>query len=165
MSRTGGRGKGRDDLMTIGEVAARSGLAPSAIRFYEAEGLITSTRAPGGQRRFARHTLRRLAFVRAARRVGLPLRDVAASLRTLPPHRAPTKAEWAKLSRGWRVRLDERIGDLERLRDDLTGCIGCGCLSLTSCRLSNPDDAASTNGTGARFLLGDDPGRLVERDA
>ncbi|MGH2630984.1 MAG: redox-sensitive transcriptional activator SoxR [Actinomycetota bacterium] len=159
------RAMGRDDQLAIGEVAARSGLAPSAIRFYEAEGLITSTRAPGGQRRFARHTLRRLAFIRAARRVGLPLRDVAASLRTLPPHRAPNKAEWAKLSRGWQGRLDDRIADLERLRDDLTGCIGCGCLSLTSCRLSNPDDVASTNGTGARFLLGDDPDSFIERPA
>jgi len=146
----------RDDLLTIGEVAARSGLAASAIRFYEAEGLIASTRTPSGQRRFARHTLRRLAFVRAARRVGLSLDDISTSLRTLPAHRAPTKAEWATISRAWRRRLDERIEDLERLRDDLAGGIGCGCLSLASCRLYNPDDAASATGTGPRFLLGEE---------
>jgi MerR family redox-sensitive transcriptional activator SoxR len=152
----------RDDMLPIGEVAARSGLASSAIRFYEAEGLISSTRSPAGQRRFARHTLRRLAFIRAAQRVGLSLADVAGSLRTLPDDRAPTKAEWARLSRTWRRRLDERIVDLERLRDDLTGCIGCGCLSLTSCRLYNPDDAAAVNGSGPRFLLGDDPDAFIE---
>ena len=146
----------RDDLLTIGEVAARSGLAASAIRFYEAEGLIASTRTPSGQRRFARHTLRRLAFVLAARRVGLSLDDIATSLRVLPARRAPTKAEWATISRTWRQRLDERIIDLERLRDDLTGCIGCGCLSLASCRLYNPGDAANASGTGPRFLLGEE---------
>jgi MerR family redox-sensitive transcriptional activator SoxR len=154
----------RDDRLAIGELAARSGLATSAIRFYEAEGLITSTRSTGGQRRFPRHTLRRLAFIRAAQRVGLSLADVGASLRTLPPDRAPTKAEWARLSRAWRGRLDDRITDLERLRDDLTGCIGCGCLSLRSCRLSNPDDAAASNGDGPRFLLGDDPDAFIELD-
>lgn len=152
----------RDDMLPIGEVAARSGLTSSAIRFYEAEGLISSTRSPAGQRRFARHTLRRLAFIRAAQRVGLSLADVAGSLSTLPDDRAPTKAEWARLSRTWRRRLDERIADLERLRDDLTGCIGCGCLSLTSCRLYNPDDAAAGNGSGPRFLLGDDPDTFIE---
>jgi MerR family transcriptional regulator, redox-sensitive transcriptional activator SoxR len=151
--------KRRDDLLAIGEVAARSGLAASAIRYYEAEGLITSTRSPTGHRRFARHTLRRLAFIRAARRVGLSLDDVAASMRPLPAHRAPTKAEWATISRTWRTTLDERIADLERLRDDLTGCIGCGCLSLVSCRLYNPGDGASATGTGPRYLLGDDPAR------
>ena len=155
----------RDDQLTIGEVAERSGLATSAIRFYEGEGLISSTRAPSGQRRFARHTLRRLAFIRAARRVGLSLADVADDMRTLPPGRAPTKAEWTKASRGWRGRLDERITDLERLRDDLTGCIGCGCLSLTSCRLYNPDDLASVNGSGPRFLLGDDPDDFMRAGA
>ena len=147
----------RDDLLPIGEVASRSGLATSAIRFYEAQGLISATRSASGQRRFPRHTLRRLAFIRAAQRVGLSLGDVAGSLRVLPADRAPTKAEWAKVSRAWRRHLDDRIGDLERLRDDLTGCIGCGCLSLTSCRLYNPNDSASANGAGPRFLLGDDP--------
>ena len=152
----------RDDQLPIGEVAERSGLATSAIRFYEAEGLISATRSGSGQRRFARHALRRLAFIGTAQRVGLPLADVAETLRTLPADRAPTKAEWAKVSRAWQQRLDDRIVDLERLRDDLTACIGCGCLSLTSCRLYNPDDAASVNGAGARFFLGDDPDGFVE---
>lgn len=152
----------REDLLPIGELAARSGLATSAVRFYEAEGLISATRTPSGQRRFARHTLRRLAFIRAAQRVGISLGDVAESLRTMPADRAPTKAEWSRVSRAWRRRLDDRIVDLERLRDDLTGCIGCGCLSLTSCRLYNPDDAASANGTGPRFLLGDDPDAFLK---
>jgi MerR family redox-sensitive transcriptional activator SoxR len=152
----------REDLLTIGEVATRSGLATSAIRYYESQGLVSSTRSETGQRRFARHTLRRLAFIGAAQRVGLSLADVAEALATLPADRAPTKAEWARLSRGWRGRIDGRIADLERLRDDLTGCIGCGCLSLTSCRLYNPDDAAAGNGDGPRFLLGDDPGAFSE---
>jgi MerR family redox-sensitive transcriptional activator SoxR len=147
----------RNDLLTIGETSERSGLAASAIRFYEAEGLISSERTAGNQRLFARHTLRRLAFIRAAQRVGLSLEEVARALATLPPDRAPTKAQWGKLSRTWRRGLDERIADLEALRDDLTSCIGCGCLSLTSCRLSNPQDAARANGSGPRFLLGDDP--------
>jgi MerR family transcriptional regulator, redox-sensitive transcriptional activator SoxR len=147
----------RSDLLTIGEAAERSGLATSAIRFYEAEGLISSTRTAGNQRRFARYTLRRLAFIRAAQRVGLSLDAVAGALATLPPDRAPTKAQWARLSRTWRRQLDERIADLEALRDDLTSCIGCGCLSLVTCRLYNPQDAARANGSGPRFLLGDDP--------
>jgi MerR family redox-sensitive transcriptional activator SoxR len=153
----------RDDLLSIGEVAARSGLAASAIRFYESQGLVSSARTPGNQRVFARHMVRRLAFIRAAQRVGLSLDDVAESLATLPPDRAPTKAQWAKLSRDWRRGLDARIADLEALRDDLTSCIGCGCLSLASCRLYNPDDAASSNGSGARFLLGDDHEEFLER--
>jgi MerR family redox-sensitive transcriptional activator SoxR len=151
----------RDDLLPIGVVAARSGLATSAIRFYESEGLVSSSRTAGNHRMFARHTLRRLAFIRAAQRVGLSLDDVTRALATLPRDRAPTKVQWARLSRAWRRRLDERIADLEALRDDLTSCIGCGCLSLATCRLSNPDDAASENGSGARFLLGDDPEALV----
>ena len=153
--------KRKDDGLTIGEVAARSGLAPSAIRFYEAEGLVHAGRTPGGQRTFARHTLRRLAFIRSAQRVGLSLDEVAAALSTLPARRAPTKAEWARLSRRWRSRLDERIDELERLRETLTSCIGCGCLSLTACRLSNPEDIASTRGDGARYLLGDDPDEFL----
>ncbi|MGZ8734651.1 MAG: redox-sensitive transcriptional activator SoxR [Acidimicrobiia bacterium] len=159
---SGERAPGRDDLLTIGEVAARSGLATSAIRYYESEGLVSSSRSASGQRRFARHTLRRLAFIGAARRVGLSLADVAEALATLPADRAPTKEEWARLSRGWRGRIEGRIADLERLRDDLTGCIGCGCLSLTSCRLYNPDDDAAGNGAGPRFLLGDAPGALAQ---
>lgn len=155
--------KRRSDALTIGEVVERSGLAASAIRFYEAEGLITSTRTAGNQRLFARHTLRRLAFIRAGQRVGLSLADTAAALATLPPDRAPTKREWARLSRSWQGRLDERIADLESLRDDLTSCIGCGCLSLATCRLYNPQDAAADNGSGPRFLLGDDHEQFLTR--
>jgi MerR family redox-sensitive transcriptional activator SoxR len=149
-------GATRDDLLPIGDVAARSGLAPSAIRFYEAEGLIRADRTDSGRRAFPRHVLRRLAFISSAQRVGLSLKEIADALATLPPDRAPTKAQWAKLSRGWRRHLDTRIAELERLRDDLTTCIGCGCLSLQTCRLFNPDDEAATNGAGPRYLLGDD---------
>ncbi len=149
-------GATRDDLLSIGEVAARSGLAPSAIRFYEAEGLVRAERTDSGRRAFRRHVLRRLAFISSAQRVGLTLKEIADALDTLPPDRAPTKAQWAKLSRGWRGRLDERIAELERLRDDLSTCIGCGCLSLQTCRLFNPDDEAAANGQGPRYLLGDD---------
>ncbi len=147
----------KDDRLSIGEVAARSGLATSAIRFYEAEGLVRASRTEGGQRLFARHTLRRLAFIRSAQRVGLSLDEIADALAELPHERAPTKKEWARLSRRWRARLDERITDLERLRDQLTSCIGCGCLSLSACRLSNPDDAAAALGPGPRYLEGDHP--------
>jgi MerR family redox-sensitive transcriptional activator SoxR len=149
-------GATRDDLLPIGEVATRSGLAPSAIRFYEAEGLVRAERTDGGRRAFRRHVLRRLAFISSAQRVGLTLKEIADALDTLPPDRAPTKAQWARLSRGWRGRLDERIAELERLRDDLSTCIGCGCLSLQTCRLFNPDDEAAANGPGPRYLLGDD---------
>jgi MerR family redox-sensitive transcriptional activator SoxR len=151
----------RDDRLTIGEVAARSGLATSAIRFYEAEGLITAARTPGGQRVFPRHVLRRLAFISSAQRVGLSLRDVGDALAALPPDRAPTKAAWARVSRAWRRDLDARIAELEALRDDLTSCIGCGCLSLQTCRLSNTGDAAAARGAGPRYLLGDDPEEVV----
>lgn len=151
----------RDDRLTIGEVAARSGLATSAIRFYEAEGLITAARTPGGQRVFPRHVLRRLAFISSAQRVGLSLRDVGDALAALPPDRAPTKAAWARVSRAWRRDLDARIAELEALRDDLTSCIGCGCLSLQTCRLFNTGDAAGARGAGPRYLLGDDPEEAV----
>jgi MerR family redox-sensitive transcriptional activator SoxR len=147
----------KHDLLAIGEVAARSGHAPSAIRYYETEGLIRAERTPGGQRVFPRHVLRRLAFIAAARRVGLTLREIAAALADLPPDRSPTKADWARLSGTWQRGLDERIAELERLRDTLSSCIGCGCLSLVTCRLFNPDDAAGVRGAGARYLLGDDP--------
>jgi MerR family redox-sensitive transcriptional activator SoxR len=154
-------GATRDDLLSIGEVAARSGLAPSAIRFYEAEGLVRAERTDSGRRVFRRHVLRRLAFISSAQRVGLTLKEIADALATLPPDRAPTKAQWARLSRGWRGRLDERIAELERLRDDLSTCIGCGCLSLQTCRLFNPDDEAAANGPGPRYLLGDDREELA----
>lgn len=138
--------------LTIGELASRSGVAPSALRFYEAQGLITAERTAGGQRRYQRVTLRRVAFIRAAQRVGLSLEEIADALATLPENRTPTKADWARLSRSWRSRLDERIADLERLRDQLTGCIGCGCLSLRSCGLRNTEDRLAASGPGARIL-------------
>jgi MerR family redox-sensitive transcriptional activator SoxR len=145
------------DLIAIGELSSRSGVAPSALRFYESIGLLQSQRTSGGHRMYPRHTLRRVAFIRAAQRVGLTLDEIGEALATLPPGRAPTTAQWARISRGWRRRLDERIATLEALRDDLSGCIGCGCLSLRTCRLNNPGDVASTLGSGARYLLGDDP--------
>ena len=153
----------KHDLLAIGEVAARSGLAPSAIRFYEAEGLIRAERTAGGHRAFPRHVLRRLAFITAAQRVGLTLREIADALTSLPPDRSPTKADWARLSRTWQRGLDERIAELERLRDALGSCIGCGCLSLATCRLFNTGDAAAARGPGARYLLGDDPDDLAPR--
>jgi MerR family redox-sensitive transcriptional activator SoxR len=149
------------DGLTIGQVAARSGVATSALRFYESLGLIASERTDGGHRVYPRHVLRRVAFIRIAQRMGLSLQQVSDALATLPPDRAPTKAQWAKLSRSWRRELDERIGTLERLRDDLTSCIGCGCLSLQTCSLYNPQDIAATRGTSARYLVGDDPVELV----
>ncbi|HZR80452.1 MAG TPA: redox-sensitive transcriptional activator SoxR [Candidatus Binatia bacterium] len=146
-----------DVWLTIGEVARRSGLATSALRFYEAEGLVRATRSGGGQRRFHRETLRRIAFVRIAQRVGLSLDEVREALATLPASRTPTKEDWARLSRSWKPRLDAQIATLERLRDRLTSCIGCGCLSLQACALYNPEDAAARLGAGPRYLLGDAP--------
>jgi MerR family redox-sensitive transcriptional activator SoxR len=140
------------DLLTVGEVAHRSGLAASALRYYERVGLVTAARTGGGQRRYERSVLRRLAFVRAARNVGLSLDEVAAALATLPDGRTPTRADWSRLSRGWRRRLDEQIEALTALRDGLDSCIGCGCLSLRRCAVANPADVASAAGPGARFL-------------
>lgn len=141
------------DLLTIGEVADRTGVAPSALRFYEAEGMITATRSTGGQRRYHRDVLRRLAFIRVAQRVGLALSEIREALASLPEERTPTKADWMRLSRTWRPRLDEQIALLERTRDELTSCIGCGCLSLQSCALYNPADGAAALGDGPRYLL------------
>lgn len=140
------------DLLPIGEVAARSGTAASALRYYDQLGLISSERSTGGQRLYPRHVLRRLAFIRAARNVGLSLDEIATALATLPAGRNPTKSDWARLSAGWRERLDEQIAGLEALRDGLTTCIGCGCLSLRRCALSNPEDGIAVTGTGARYL-------------
>jgi MerR family redox-sensitive transcriptional activator SoxR len=140
------------DLLSVSDVARRSGFAPSALRFYERQGLIHATRTSGNQRRYERTVLRRLAFIRAARNVGLTLEEVAAALHTLPEGRTPTKADWARLSRGWRRRLDAQIAVLERLRDGLDSCIGCGCLSLRRCAISNPADIAALSGPGAAFL-------------
>src|SRR6185437_7977331 len=130
------------DLLTVGEIARRGGFAESAVRYYEGLGLLEATRTSGGQRRFARSTLRRLAFFRAARNIGLSLDEVSAALASLPARRTPTRSDWAKLSRGWRRRLDDQIEALEALRDGLDSCIGCGCLSLDRCAISNPADAA-----------------------
>jgi MerR family redox-sensitive transcriptional activator SoxR len=140
------------DLLPIGEVATRSGVAVSALRFYEQQGLITAHRSPGGARQFPRATLRRVAFIRAAQRVGISLPEIRDALATLPGGRTPTKADWARLSGQFRARLDEQIQALEQLRDDLDGCIGCGCLSLRSCRLYNTDDELAAEGPGARRL-------------
>jgi MerR family transcriptional regulator, redox-sensitive transcriptional activator SoxR len=140
------------DMLPIGEVAQRAGFAASALRFYEKEGLISGTRSEGGQRRYPRSVLRRLAFVRAAQNVGLTLDEVRSALATLPDSRAPNRADWARLSRGWRGRLDEQIAGLVALREGLTTCIGCGCLSLQRCALSNPSDVAAGAGPGARYL-------------
>jgi MerR family transcriptional regulator, redox-sensitive transcriptional activator SoxR len=140
------------DLLPIGEVARRSGFAASAIRFYEAEGLIGGDRSAGNQRRYSRSVLRRLAFIRAAQNVGLSLDEIRAALAMLPAGRTPTRGDWARLSRAWRARLDEQIAGLVALRDGLTSCIGCGCLSLRRCGLSNPLDLAAGGGPGARYL-------------
>jgi MerR family transcriptional regulator, redox-sensitive transcriptional activator SoxR len=143
--------------LAIGEVSERSGLAVSAIRFYEDKGLITSARTAGGQRRFRRDVLRRLAFIQAAQRVGLTLDEIGVALDLLPTDAGPTGPEWRELSASWRPLLDERIALLTALRDQLDHCIGCGCLSLDRCRLSNPGDRAARLGPGARYLLGDHP--------
>jgi MerR family redox-sensitive transcriptional activator SoxR len=148
------------DWLSIGEVAERTGVAVSAVRFYEREGLLVSRRTDGGQRRFHRDVLRRVAFVRVAQRVGLTLEEIRGALDTLPDRRSPTKADWARLSRSWRPQLDQQIAMLQRLREDLTSCIGCGCLSLKACALYNRDDAAAALGSGPRYLLGDTPGAL-----
>jgi MerR family redox-sensitive transcriptional activator SoxR len=140
------------EQLTIGQVSARSGVAPSALRYYEQQGLITATRTAGGARRYPRTVLRRLAFVRAAQNVGLTLGEIRDALATLPEGRPPTARDWARLSRGWRHRLDEQIAALEQLRDGLDSCIGCGCLSLGRCALSNPGDLAGSYGAGARWL-------------
>jgi MerR family redox-sensitive transcriptional activator SoxR len=144
-----------ENLLAIGEVSRRSGVAPSTLRFYEDRGLVSPTRTAGNQRRYHRDVLRRLAFIRVAQRVGLSLDDIADALASLPDGRTPTIRDWERLSRRWRAELDERLRLLVGLRDDLTSCIGCGCLSLQTCRLYNPDDGAASLGTGPRYLLGD----------
>jgi MerR family transcriptional regulator, redox-sensitive transcriptional activator SoxR len=141
-----------DELLSIGEVARRSGISASALRYYESVGLISSVRSPGGWRTYRRQTLRRLAFVRAAQNVGLRLDEIMVALATLPAGRTPTKADWARLSGVWRERLDQQIEALTALREGLTSCIGCGCLSLRRCALSNPGDVAAAQGPGARYL-------------
>lgn len=144
-----------ESWILIGELARRAGVAASALRFYEAQGLLGSTRSEGGHRQFPRSSLRRVAFIRAAQAVGLSLDEVKAALASLPAQRTPTQADWQRLSRTWKPLLEARIAQLTQLRDQLSSCIGCGCLSLTKCRLYNPQDAAATRGAGPRYLMGD----------
>jgi MerR family redox-sensitive transcriptional activator SoxR len=141
------------DTLTIGDLAARSGVAPSALRYYERMGLIHASRTSGNQRRYDRAELRRVAFIRIAQQVGVSLDEIREALASLPEGRTPTKADWSRLSARWRRRLDDKILLMERLRDQLTGCIGCGCLSLKRCTLINPEDRLSTAGPGPRTLL------------
>jgi len=138
--------------LSVGEVAARSGVAVSAIHFYETRGLIKSLRNEGNQRRYTRDVLRRVAVIKVAQRIGISLASIREALASLPEGRTPTAADWAKLSRRWRQELDDRIGKLTQLRDQLTDCIGCGCLSIDACRLRNPQDELSEQGAGPRLL-------------
>jgi MerR family redox-sensitive transcriptional activator SoxR len=146
-----------NDLLTIGEVAKRSGVAASALRFYEDKGLIGSERAGSGHRRYQRAVLRRIAFIVFAQRIGLTLEEIKAELDKLPGDHAPNRADWSRLSAGWTSRIDERIAELQRLKRGLTECIGCGCLSLDRCKLSNPNDRAARFGPGPRYWIGDRP--------
>jgi MerR family transcriptional regulator, redox-sensitive transcriptional activator SoxR len=147
--------KSSDSLLTISEVTRRSGVAASALRFYEERGLIASERAGSGHRRYRRAVLRRIAFIVFAQKVGLTLDEIGAELAKLPGDHVPTRRDWARLSRSWTARIDERIAELERLRLGLTECIGCGCLSLDRCRLANPGDRVAARGPGPRYWIGD----------
>jgi MerR family transcriptional regulator, redox-sensitive transcriptional activator SoxR len=144
------------EYLTIGELAERAGVATSALRFYETKDLIRSDRTDGNQRRYPRATLRRVALIRAGQEVGLTLGEISTALETLPHDSTPTKSDWARLSKGWRDRLETQIQELQALRDELTDCIGCGCLSLRSCALFNPSDFIAERGSGPRYLLGDE---------
>ena len=146
------------DLLTIAEVSRRSGVASSALRYYEERGLITSERAGSGHRRYPRAVLRRIAFIVFAQRIGLTLDEIGLELANLPPDRAPNRRDWSRLSGQWTSRIDERIAELERLKSGLTECIGCGCLSLDRCALANPDDRAARSGPGPRYWIGDRTG-------
>jgi MerR family redox-sensitive transcriptional activator SoxR len=145
-----------DALLTIGAVSERTGVAPSALRYYEELGLVSAERAESGQRRFTRAAIRRVSFIRAAQQVGLSLEEIGEALAALPGDRTPTERDWSRLSASWRPRLDAQIAMIERLRDRLDGCIGCGCLSTKTCRLLNPGDEAGERGSGPRFVLEDD---------
>lgn len=145
-----------EDGLTIGEVAERTGVAHSALRFYEDEGLLAPSRTAGNQRRYERATIRRISFIRVAQQVGLSLEEVGEALASLPDGRTPTEADWTRLSAAWRPRLDAQIALLERLRDRLDGCIGCGCLSMPNCALFNPGDTLAERGPGPRLVLDDD---------
>lgn len=141
------------ETLTIGDFAARSGVTPSALRYYEREGLIRSSRTGGNQRRYERAELRRVAFIKIAQQVGVSLDEIRDALASLPENRTPTKADWSRLSAHWRHKLEERIALMERLRDQLTGCVGCGCLSLQRCSLINPRDRLAARGTGPQMIL------------
>lgn len=143
----------RRDLLSIGDVAARSGVAPSALRYYESLGLISSTRTSGDRRRYARAVLRRVAVIQAAQRVGLSLEEIGTAFASLPLDAAPTRRQWTRMARPWKALVEQRIADLEKVRDDLDGCIGCGCLSLQRCRLYNPGDELGAEGAGSRRLF------------
>jgi MerR family redox-sensitive transcriptional activator SoxR len=143
------------ELLTIGELSERSGVASSALRFYEERGLISSERASSGHRRFARPVIRRVAFIVFAQRVGLSLDEIGRELAKLPADRVPRRRDWSKLSTEWTARIEERIAELERLKAGLTECIGCGCLSLDRCKLANPGDRAAASGPGPRYWIGD----------
>ena len=145
------------ELLTISEVSRRGGVASSALRFYEERGLITSERAGSGHRRYPRPVLRRIAFIVFAQRIGLTLDEIGGELAKLPENRVPDRSDWAKLSSSWSARIEERIAELERLKLGLTECIGCGCLSLDRCKLSNPEDRAARRGPGPRYWIGDRP--------
>ena len=144
-----------NDMLPIGRIAERTGLAVSAIRYYEAEGLVRPIRSEAGQRQFRRSDIRRISFVKIAQELGFSLAEIRAEMARLPEGRTPTKADWAKISRMFRARLDARISELERTRDKLDGCIGCGCLSLKACALYNPGDAAGARGAGPRNIIDD----------
>ena len=141
--------------LTVGQLAARSGVTVSALHFFERQGLITSTRTAGNQRRYRRDALRRVAFIRIAQRVGIPLKEVAAVLAVLPESRTPTREDWARVSECWQAELDRRMRHLQQLRDDFTGCVGCGCMSIDRCPLINPGDELGRLGAGPRRLIGD----------
>ena len=145
------------DLLTIGETAHRRGVAASALRYYETRNLIASHRGPGNQRRYHRSMLRRISIIKVAQSLGLSLGEIASALETLPDKRTPTRRDWEKLSLKWRDQLDARIENLQQMREKLSGCIGCGCLSLKHCALYNPGDRAAAKGSGPRYLLGDIP--------
>ncbi len=142
-------------VVTIGEMSERTGVATSALRYYEREGLIHAGRSEGGQRRYGRDIIRRVSFIKVAQQVGLSLDDIRAALASLPDARTPSQRDWQRLSTAWRPRIEAQIGMLERLRDRLDGCIGCGCLSLKFCQLLNPDDGVAERGPGPRFILDD----------
>lgn len=146
-----------NELLTIGETAQRTGVAASALRFYETRNLIGSHRGPGNQRRYHRSMLRRISIIKVAQSLGLSLEEISSALETLPDKRAPTRRDWEKLSLNWRDQLDARIANLQKLREQLSDCIGCGCLSLKRCTLYNPGDRAAAKGAGPRYLMGDVP--------